>query len=173
MIWNHCIKPLTGFDPFPAGTPPAEKHKRQTLAMITTAPRLTLKSRKPAATGSGLRLTLRRSAAAVRDMQPQPAATPAVFIRRDEAQVKQLTARVAELEAAETARSEAEKATAHRLHYLNSRTAHIRDNRATYGARDVVITSSSAFTRLAIEPSKAVPMRLPLLALIKRLLLRR
>lgn len=98
-------------------------------------------------------------------------ADPAALRARQELQ--QLRAKLRALEAAEAARQEVATRRAHRLHFLESRTLHIRDNTRTWRCPAVVATTDAVFLRLPLNPRTAIPLALPWLSTLRRWFLRR
>jgi hypothetical protein len=71
---------------------------------------------------------------------------------------------------AKTRKRVSRKAMAQRLAYLQERTAHLRDNTQSWRQPGAVITADAVHPALTLEPRKAVPMSLPLLQRVERLL---
>ena len=115
---------------------------------------------------------LTRTARAVQDMREgvivtkTSAAERARMLKLQEHN-RNLQQRIRTLEAAETSRIETLKIMAHRLAYLESKTAHVRDNTASYKTPDVVATTDAVHLRLPLNPRTAIPMALPVLSQIR------
>ena len=113
-----------------------------------------------------------RTARAVQEMREgviipkTPAAERARMLKLQESN-RALQQRIRTLEAAEASRIEAAIYHAHRMAVLESKTAHVRDNTASYKTPAVVATTDAVHLRLPLDPRKAIPMALPLFSQIR------
>ena len=84
-----------------------------------------------------------------------------------------LQSRIESLEAAETARQEALIVKAQRLAFMESKTAHVRDNTASFKMPAVIATTDAVHLTLPLNPRKAIPMELPVLSVLRNWLHRK
>jgi hypothetical protein len=119
-----------------------------------------------------------RTARAVKDMRagvyiPQTTAAERAKMQLMHAKNRELQSRIQSLEAAEAARQEALIVKAQRLAYMESKTAHVRDNTASYKKPAVIATTDAVHLTMALNPRKAIPMVLPVLSVIRNWLHRK
>ena len=115
---------------------------------------------------------LTRSAHAVREMRggvfiPKTTAAERAKMQQMHARNRELEQRILTLEAAEAARVDAQIVKAQRLAYMESKTAHVRDNTASYKTPAVIATTDAVHLALPLNPRTAIPMALPVFSQIR------
>lgn len=113
-----------------------------------------------------------RTARAVQDMRegvfiPKTTAAERAQMQLMHARNRELQSRIQSLEAAEAARKDALIVKAQRLAYMESKTAHVRDNTASYKTPAVVATTDAVHLALPLNPRTAIPMALPVMSQIR------
>lgn len=121
---------------------------------------------------------LTRAATVVQDMRrgvfiPQTTAAERAKMQQLDARNRELQSRIQALEAAETARQEALIVKAQRLAFMESKTAHVRDNTASFKMPAVIATTDAVHLTLPLNPRKAIPMELPVLSVLRNWLHRK
>lgn len=115
---------------------------------------------------------LTRSAHAVREMRggviiAQTTAAERARMQQLHAKNRELQSRIQSLEAAEAARTDALIVKAQRLAFMESKTAHVRDNTASYKTPAVIATTDAVHLALPLNPRTAIPMALPVFSQIR------
>ncbi|CAK0781852.1 hypothetical protein CCP3SC15_990013 [Gammaproteobacteria bacterium] len=113
-----------------------------------------------------------RTARAVQDMRegvfiPKTTAAERAQMQQMHARNRELQSRIIALEAAESARQETLIVKAQRLAYMESKTAHVRDNTASYKTPSVIATTDAVHLALPLNPRTAIPMALPVFSQIR------
>lgn len=113
-----------------------------------------------------------RTARVVQNMRegvfiPKTTAAERAHMQLMHARNRERQSRIQSLEAAEAARKDALIVKAQRLAYMESKTAHVRDNTASYQKPAVVATTDAVHLALPLNPRTAIPMALPVFSQIR------